>query len=136
MVRFTVGGRSVTAGPHASAVACGEGESLLRREESLLTADIERVPGAVDADDHRGGLAERLVEHRTGQCRATVLEVGDAQEAPERVTRADGIRHGHEPHTGLTRPEDVLRGCQGGRSAAAMIDSTHANISSSKSMRA
>ncbi len=116
VVRFAVRGWAVAAGPHASAVTGGEGEPLLRREQSLLAPDIERVPGAVDAHEHPGGLAQRLVEHRTRQRRTPVLDVRDAQETPERVTRADGIPHRYQPHTGLTRPEHVLGRGQSPRS--------------------
>lgn len=67
VVGFAVRGGNAARGPHASAVAHGESDALLRREEPLLPAHVEGVAAGVDRDLDRADVAQRAIDHRSGE---------------------------------------------------------------------
>lgn len=57
VVRFTIGGWSVTAAPAATAVSQRERHPLPGSEQPLLSSDIERSTAVVDGDLHSSRVA-------------------------------------------------------------------------------
>ena len=97
VMRLTVGGRAVAAGPHASAVTHGQCDALSRGEQPMLPPDIEGVSAPVYRHGHDSAVADVLLGDRGRQSREAVLGVGDL------------VLHDlHQSHPGLPGPEDTL----------------------------
>ena len=66
VVRFAPGGRSVAAGPEASAVSHPEADALPGGEEALGSSDVDALAVVVEGDGDRSGVAELLVDGGQG----------------------------------------------------------------------
>ena len=63
---FAVRREDPASRPETSPVAYRESELLLRREEPLLCAYVQRIAARVDSDLDRPDVAQNPVDHRTG----------------------------------------------------------------------
>src|SRR5690606_3190918 len=75
--------------PHAPAVACHEGETLLGAEEPLLSTDVEWIAAAIHGDLGGAMTADVAVDDRAGQRLSAVFGEPDGAEPAEGVAWPD-----------------------------------------------